>query len=135
MGRTEFNNLVSALRVLMLHMLKWDHQPERRTRSWVLSIDAQRADLDDVLSDNPGLRPIAEAIVRAYRRPEVRDSAVRNGPMRVVETKSIGTAIATLARRPTCPHPFGFVPFTLRLRLYERWRSPLSHSSSCASDL
>jgi hypothetical protein len=67
-GRTEFNQLVSALRVLMLHMLKWDHQPERRSRSWVTSLKTQRNDLDDVLSDNPGLKPrIAEAIARAYR--------------------------------------------------------------------
>jgi hypothetical protein len=71
-GRTEFNSLVSALRVLMLHMLKWDHQPERRTRSWVLSIEAQRAELDDVLADNPGLRPrLGEAIARAYRRARI----------------------------------------------------------------
>jgi hypothetical protein len=71
-GRTEFNQLVSALRVLMLHMLKWDHQPERRTRSWALSIAAQREELDDVLSDNPGLRPrVDEAITRAYRRARI----------------------------------------------------------------
>jgi hypothetical protein len=71
-GRTEFIGLVSALRVLMLHMLKWDHQPERRSRSWTLSIDAQRADLDDVLADNPGLKPrIAEAMERAYRRARI----------------------------------------------------------------
>ena len=68
-GRTEFNTLVSALRVLMLHMLKWDHQPERRSRSWLLSIEAQREELDDVLSDNPGLRTRCdEALQRAYRR-------------------------------------------------------------------
>jgi hypothetical protein len=67
-GRAEFNSLVSALRVLMLHMLKWEHQPERRTRSWLLSIEAQRNDLDDVLADNPGLRQrIPEAMQRAYR--------------------------------------------------------------------
>ena len=38
-GREQFNKLVSALRVLMLHMLKWDHQPALRSRSWVLSIE------------------------------------------------------------------------------------------------
>jgi Domain of unknown function DUF29 len=71
-GRAEFNSLVSALRVLMTHMLKWDHQPERRSRSWVLSIEAQRNDLDDVLADNPGLRArLDEAIARAYRRARI----------------------------------------------------------------
>jgi hypothetical protein len=71
-GRTEFNSLARLLRVLVLHLLKWDHQPERRSRSWVLSIEAQRNDLEDVLADNPGLRPrIDEAIARAYRRARI----------------------------------------------------------------
>jgi hypothetical protein len=65
----QFNKLVSALRVLMLHMLKWDHQPALRSRSWVLSIEEQRLEIADVLADNPGLKPrIGEAIARAYRR-------------------------------------------------------------------
>ncbi|MGA8498617.1 MAG: DUF29 domain-containing protein [Xanthobacteraceae bacterium] len=72
LGREQFNKLVSALRVLMLHMLKWDHQTALRSRSWVLSIEEQRLEIADVLADNPGLRPrIAEAIVRAYRRARI----------------------------------------------------------------
>jgi len=68
LGREQFNKLVSALRVLMLHMLKWDHQPARRSRSWVLSIKQQRFEINNVLDDNPGLKPrVAEAIARAYR--------------------------------------------------------------------
>src|ERR1044071_2082469 len=54
LGREQFNKLESALRVLMLHMLKWDHQPRRRSRSWMLSIESQRIELENVLSDNPG---------------------------------------------------------------------------------
>ena len=72
LGREQFNKLVSALRVLMLHMLKWDHQTALRSRSWVLSIEEQRLEIADVLADNPGLRPrIGEAIVRAYRRARI----------------------------------------------------------------
>ena len=69
LGREQFNKLESAFRVLLMHMLEWDHQPERRSRSRAGSIDTQRLELDDVLSDNPGLRPrIGEAIERAYRK-------------------------------------------------------------------
>jgi hypothetical protein len=72
LGREQFNKLESALRVLMLHMLKWDHQPAARSRSWVLSIRAQRLEVEDVLSDNPGLKPrIAEAIARGYRKARI----------------------------------------------------------------
>ena len=45
LGREQFNKLVSALRVLMVHMLKWDHQPSLRSRSWVLSIQEQRLEI------------------------------------------------------------------------------------------
>ena len=69
LGREQFNKLESAFRVLLMHMLKWDHQPKRRSRSWAASIDNQRIELDSVLADNPGLKPrIVEAIGRAYRR-------------------------------------------------------------------
>jgi Domain of unknown function DUF29 len=72
LGREQFAKLSSAIRVLLLHMLKWDHQPERRGRSWALSIRTQRLDLEDVLDGNPGLRPrIGEAIARAYRKARV----------------------------------------------------------------
>lgn len=67
LGRSEFSSLVSAWRVILLHMLRWDHQPERRTRSWALSIAAQRAEAAYVLKDNPGLKGrLEEALERAY---------------------------------------------------------------------
>lgn len=72
LGREQFNKLESALRVLLLHLLKWDHQPERRSRSWELSIKEQRIAVQDVLDDNPGLQPrISEALARAYRRARI----------------------------------------------------------------
>src|SRR6266481_2752377 len=49
LGREQFNKLESALRVLLVHLLEWDHQPDQRTRSWVLSIKAQSIELDDVI--------------------------------------------------------------------------------------
>jgi hypothetical protein len=72
LGKEQFAKLRSAIRVRLLHMLKWDHQADRRTRSWSLSIRAQRIDLEDVLEGNPGLKPrIDEAIAKAYRKARV----------------------------------------------------------------
>jgi hypothetical protein len=69
LGREQFNKLESALRVLLMHMLKWDHQANRRTRSWAISIATQRIELDDVIEANPGLKPrINEAVAKGYRR-------------------------------------------------------------------
>src|SRR5262249_47995773 len=68
LGREQFSKLESAIRVLMMHMLKWDHRPQLWGRSWWASISEQRLRLNDILEDNPGLRPrIEEAITRAYR--------------------------------------------------------------------
>src|ERR1043166_376152 len=57
LGREQFNKLESALRVVLMHMLKWDHQPKRRSRSWALSIESQRVEIEHVIADNPGLKP------------------------------------------------------------------------------
>jgi hypothetical protein len=93
LGREQFNKLVSALRVLMVHMLKWDHQPALRSRSWVLSIDEQRLEIADVLSDNPGLKPrLDEAAARAYRRA------------RIEAAKETGLEPAAFPE--TCPYSF-----------------------------
>ena len=96
LGAEQFNKLESALRVLLLHFLKWDHQPDRRSRSWSLSIREQRLELDDVLADNPGLKPrIAEAMTRAYRKA------------RVQAAKETGLDEAEFPE--ACPYSFGEV--------------------------
>jgi hypothetical protein len=79
LGREQFAKLESALRVLLLHMLKWDHQPQRRSRSWSLSIKAQRIVLGRVLDGNPGLKPrIGEAVLHAYELAVV-EAALETG--------------------------------------------------------
>jgi hypothetical protein len=66
-GNEQYDKLESALRVVLLHLLKWDHQAERRSRSWWASITVQRKHVLRVLKKNPGLKPlIDEAIVEAY---------------------------------------------------------------------
>jgi len=73
MGRSEKRELQSRLTVLLLHLLKWQHQPERRGRSWTLTIEAQRVDFQDVLSDNPGLKPHLPGLLEhAYRLAKVK---------------------------------------------------------------
>jgi hypothetical protein len=67
-GSEQYNKLESALRVVLLHLLKWDHQPQRRSRSWWGSITVQRNHVRKVLRKNPGLKPrVDEAIGDAYQ--------------------------------------------------------------------
>jgi hypothetical protein len=66
-GNEQYDKLESALRLILLHLLKWDHQPERRSRSWWLSINVHRKHVLKVLRKNPGLKPVAgEAMTEAY---------------------------------------------------------------------
>ena len=73
-GEEQYDKLESALRVLMLDLLKWDHQPDRRSRSWTLSIREQRRRVLRQLRKNPGLRSrLDEALSEAYE--DARDEA------------------------------------------------------------
>lgn len=69
MGRSEKRELVNRLTVLLLHLLKWRFQPERRGKSWRTTIRVQRDDLSDHLRDNPSLKAkLGEAMADAYRK-------------------------------------------------------------------
>src|SRR5271163_1722740 len=52
-GEEQYDKLESALRVLMLHLLKWDHQPDKRSRSWTASVREQRRRVLRQLRKNP----------------------------------------------------------------------------------
>src|SRR3954467_13385571 len=68
LARSEFSKLVSFYRVVLLHMLKWEHQPNLRSRSWANSIELHRLPPPEILGDNPGLRSrLDETFTRAYR--------------------------------------------------------------------
>jgi len=64
LGRSEKRELSNRLRVLILHLLKWQWQPEYRSRSWRSSIHVQRRDLGRLLKDNPSLRPTIGDVVK-----------------------------------------------------------------------
>jgi hypothetical protein len=55
-GEEQYDKLASAFRVLMLHLLKRDHQPSMRSRSWTLTIREQRRRVERRLRKNPGLK-------------------------------------------------------------------------------
>lgn len=76
LGRGEKRELASRLSVLLLHLLKWAHQPERRGRSWELTIKEQRRQLTRHLRDNPSLgawtdQAMADAYGDAVLRAEL----------------------------------------------------------------
>ena len=62
MGRRERRALESQLTRLLMHLLKWKFQPERRTGSWHLSIRDARRTVRRILRDSPSLEPYSVAV-------------------------------------------------------------------------
>lgn len=63
MGRSERRQLVNRLEVLLMHLLKWQYQPELRGRSWQLTILEQRRRLVKLLRANSSLQPEVPALI------------------------------------------------------------------------
>ena len=75
MGRSEKRELESRLTVLLVHLLKWKYQSNRRCRSWQLTIKTQRIDFLKVLRDNPGLNPaLDQCMIDAYQLATIKAS-------------------------------------------------------------
>ncbi len=55
-GRSERHEVENCLIVLIMHLLKWQYQPELQSRSWRSTIAVQRVDLIRLLRANPSLR-------------------------------------------------------------------------------
>jgi hypothetical protein len=67
MGISQEREALSRLRVLIVHLLKWRWQPEKRSRSWRSTIDVQRTEIEDVLRRSPSLRrSLSGLTVEAY---------------------------------------------------------------------
>ena len=55
MGRSQKNALQSYLFNVIMHLLKWQYQPDRRGASWRQSIDHGRNSIERLLENNPSL--------------------------------------------------------------------------------
>jgi len=55
LSRSEKRALKSQLIRLMLHIIKWQSQPERRSLSWVASIKDAREEIADIQEETPSL--------------------------------------------------------------------------------
>ncbi|WP_257292834.1 DUF29 domain-containing protein [Endozoicomonas sp. ONNA1] len=77
MGRSEYKTLKNCLKQLLLHLLKWQKQSQNKDgmhdinewyRSWKVTVNTQRFDVEEELEENPGLQPkLDEILVKAYQ--------------------------------------------------------------------
>jgi hypothetical protein len=75
MAKRDKREVIQRLVTLLIHLLKWDHQPDKRTKSWELTIQEQREELQELLESgvlrNHAQQELAKAYQKAVRRAAV----------------------------------------------------------------
>jgi hypothetical protein len=75
MGKSEKRELKSRLIVLLMHLLKWQYQPEKRSESWRSTITEQRICIELLLEDSPSLQPLLiEIFTDCYEKARLKAS-------------------------------------------------------------
>lgn len=91
LGKQQRQELRNRLSVLIGHLLKWQYQPQCRSRSWLATIRIQRREILQLLKDSPSLKSyLAEALLEAFENG--RDLAIAE------------TNLSTTTFPPACPY-------------------------------
>jgi hypothetical protein len=68
MAKRDRREVLHRLTTLLEHMLKWDHQPSMRSRSWELTTKVQRQELNDLCESQTLKNHALEILNKAYAR-------------------------------------------------------------------
>ena len=93
MGKEQKHALKSQMRRLILHLLKWEFQPGRRSDSWLESIGDARVEIADDLDQNPSLKPLAPELPNQVYAQAVKRAATE-------------THLAQKTFPPSCPYTY-----------------------------
>jgi hypothetical protein len=74
--KSQRHQLENRLEVLILHLLKWDHQPDQRSNRWRATVQEQRSRLQRLLRQSPSLKRELEATCRDVYPDAVRAAAI-----------------------------------------------------------
>jgi hypothetical protein len=55
-GKSEQRELASRMAVLLAHLIKWQHQPSKQSKSWMRTLRIQRKEIEYALGEAPSLR-------------------------------------------------------------------------------
>lgn len=101
LGKSERRAISSQLIRLLLHLLKWQYQPQRRSDSWLDSITDARTQIELTIKDSPSLKNYpTEQLEESYERA------------RRQATKQTGLLISVFPQN---------CPYSLDLVLNEDW--------------
>lgn len=84
LGKRERLGIASQLTRLLLHLLKWQYQPQRHSDSWLDSITDARTQIELALEDSPSLKNHpAEQLNESYQRARAQAAKQTNLPISV----------------------------------------------------
>ncbi len=68
LGKRERDRFTSSIRLILHHLLKWQFQPSKRSRSWTQTIQRERLNLENDLQDTPSLVRVLndEILIKLY---------------------------------------------------------------------
>jgi len=73
---SERRELENRLEVLIHHLLKWDHQPSRRSNRWRSTVEEQRSRIRRLLRSSPSLKREIEPMCQDVYSDSVRAAAI-----------------------------------------------------------
>ena len=56
LSKRERDSLLISIRLIIHDLLKWDYQPQLRSRSWLVTVQRERSNIADYLADSPSLK-------------------------------------------------------------------------------
>ncbi len=68
MSKRDKREILSRLKVLLMHLLKWQYQPLQRSASWETTIRNNREEIAQILQDSPSLKSYPSLVLeQAYQ--------------------------------------------------------------------
>lgn len=84
LGKQQRAELRNRLSILIGHLLKWEYQVSKRSRSWLNTIRIQRIDVLQLLKENPSLKSyLEEALHIAYSKGMALAAGETNLPLKI----------------------------------------------------
>lgn len=80
MGVSQRHEQKNRLRILLMHLVKWHWQPEKRTSSWRETIIEQRASLEDLMDTSPSLKnAVLDEVFNGVWAKAIKTAALETG--------------------------------------------------------
>lgn len=79
MGRNQKDALESNLIIILVHLLKWQYQPNKRSRSWESSIFEHRRRIKKAFKNSPSLKPYFREVFNECYQDARKQASIETG--------------------------------------------------------